>query len=277
MYAIKVRFRVRFEAEALVPPFTSKVSKTLLVKLLQASKLGDKLQLPDKGARKPYAVTPLFAGDRALMKEEEGLEPPLTVRPGEDYWFELRLVGSQAPALIGALASAPSLVEAFGSKALVAVDDLRFKSFDSMGMPDSSLYKLSFLTPTLLKVPQPPELKGKCEAKHTLFPHSGLIAYSLASHWNKYSPDEHRVPSPETMATYAEHSLMEVDYRLRPFTAIYDERRRPRGFIGWTLYRHRKLDEELDRQLRKLLDYANYVGIGRSRTTGFGVVRVEAR
>lgn len=273
MLAARVKFKVAFDGEALLPPFTSKVCKTLVMRALGASKLS--VDLPERRTRKPYMVTPLFRDGRPLIKEERegGL---VSVRPGELYEFELRLIGPDLMSVMTSLANAPSVVEVFQRRVMVQAWDVRLRGLDSMGLPaDAQLVKLSFLTPTLLKLPRPKELAG-AEPKHSLFPLPSLMTYSLALHWNRYAPSELRIVDVERLAKYADHALMEVDYRLRPFTAIYDERRRPRGFIGWALYKLRKLDESLHHQLLRLLDYANYVGVGRSRSIGFGVVNVEA-
>lgn len=79
-----------------------------------------------------------------------------------------------------------------------------------------------------------------------------------------------------TLISYSNYASVEVDYSLKPVTVIYDERRRPRGFIGWVIYEHRRISPKLSRHLSRLLDYANYVGVGRFRSIGFGVVDVKA-
>lgn len=268
MYAVKVRFRVVFEREVILPPFTSKASKTMVIRALESSRF--KAALPDRGSRKPYMVTPLFRGGEPLIKLDEP-SGVFTARPGEDYWFELRLVGDVLP-LITSIASASSYVDVFNSKAHLQVDHVVFKSFEQMGVDgDAKLVRVDALTPVLLRVPTP---RG-VEPKHSLFPIPSLMMYSLAIHWNKYAPGDLKIPDVQALASYADQAMVEVDYKLRPCTAIYDERRRPRGFIGWTLFKLRNLDDSLHRQLLKLLDYADYVGIGRSKSIGFGMVKVK--
>jgi CRISPR-associated endoribonuclease Cas6 len=69
---------------------------------------------------------------------------------------------------------------------------------------------------------------------------------------------------------------MEVDYNLRPVTVYYDKLRRPRGIMGWIVYQvRRKRKGRTYRELMKLLEYARYIGVGRSRATGFGQVLVS--
>ncbi|HID18234.1 TPA: CRISPR system precrRNA processing endoribonuclease RAMP protein Cas6, partial [Candidatus Bathyarchaeota archaeon] len=70
--------------------------------------------------------------------------------------------------------------------------------------------------------------------------------------------------------------LVETNHRIKPVTAVYDGRRRPRGFIGWVIYEHRKLKPKLSRRISQLMEYANYVGVGRSRAIGFGITEVKA-
>jgi CRISPR/Cas system endoribonuclease Cas6 (RAMP superfamily) len=58
---------------------------------------------------------------------------------------------------------------------------------------------------------------------------------------------------------------------------IYDESRLIRGFIGWVLYDLRTARNTSSlRKILTLLDYSQYVGVGRSRATGFGQLRLKS-
>ena len=156
----------------------------------------------------------------------------------------------------------------------IAIHEVKAKSFNEIGLKEADAYKITFKTPTLLQAPK--IIKTDQTVRHVLFPSPKLITWSLAMHWNKYAPEHLKIPDIAKLATYSDYCLVEVDYRLKPTTAIYDERKRPRGFIGWTLYKWKpKGKKQYEQTLLKLLDYANYIGIGRSRSIGFGVVSIR--
>jgi len=154
---------------------------------------------------------------------------------------------------------------------------VEMKSFERLTLRDGGgLIRMQFKTPVLISFPKSwVKFDKKVPVRHSLFPIPSLMIHGLAEHRNTYSPENLRIPNITKLRTYSNYSLVEQDFNIKPVTAIYDEKRRPRGFTGWVLYKHRRLNRNLDDALLKLLDYVNYIGVGRSRSIGFGVVEVK--
>jgi len=158
-----------------------------------------------------------------------------------------------------------------------------------LGIKD--MFKVEFITPTVLTakymVPPPLRVKSKrLPERHRLLPQPSFIFSYLLRFWNSIAEPSERIPGPAAgdweaykLGRLADVTLVEVDYDLRPVTVVVgrDSRgrlRRVRGFTGWVIY------ECLSRKLlpiySKLLGLANYLGIGRSRGIGLGLVRIRA-
>ena len=122
----------------------------------------------------------------------------------------------------------------------------------------------------------PKSLKWKFKGpRYILFPHPFLIFWSLGTHWNTYAPPSLRIRDIWKLSYYAIHALMEVDYDLKPITAVYNGKKGPRAFAGWVIYKFRGVSKRLNQKLLRLLDYANYVGVGKSRSIGFGMTKIK--
>jgi len=166
-----------------------------------------------------------------------------------------------------------SSVSPFNKPVRVSLFELSVRHMEQLGLPENARYiNLKVTTPMLLQLPPLPNIP----VKHILFSMQHLMVRYLMEHWNTHSGAE-LVIKDSVLPIYSFYALREVDYLLKPVTVIYDESRRPMGFIGWTFYkiwRGRKRRRHIF--LLRLLDYANYVWIGRSCTMGFGLVSVKA-
>lgn len=272
------RIGVRFEVDSdvVIPPFSAKVSRTILIRLLEKIEAYEVIELLRKRVSyKPYSISPVYAGQKPLLKTPASLRgKPLTLYKGREYFFEVSVIGAEhvRPVLYSLVKEEPE-VELFSAKATVTDIELEVKSFEEVELPRARAYQVKFTTPTLLQIPRSTTTRHR-GLRHLLLPIPSLIMWSLAMHWNTYAPHHLRIRSPSRFCTYCNHALVEVDYDLKPITVIYDERRRPRGFAGWVVYEWRPTRSRYDRKIRKLLAYANYVGVGRSRAIGFGRAKV---
>ena len=251
------------DRETTIPPFSSKVSRSILMRLHSS------LLSADKGSLKPYRVTPLFRGSRPLVKYTDGHKERLKLYPEAEYYFEYTGIGKRAG--VEALMK-ERRVELFGSRFTITGIEFKKVAFSSIKVPNAEYYKMTFLTPVLLSLPYSREKYG--HVRHMLFPHTFLMFHSLIRHWNLYAPRRLIYPDQNALARYAYYNLPEADFQIVPKTAIYDEKRRPRGFTGWIILRRLKGKGVKDARILNLLDYANYIGIGRSKSIGFGLVRV---
>lgn len=267
------------ERDVVVPPFTSKVSKTILIQLLGDASLLSGLREPGGLVRKPLVLSPVLAGGRPLFKLQ-GQEGFMVLRAGRRYSFSVSAIGSLASErfLDRIVEKMPSNgLKLFNSQVSMLSVDVVVRDLAELCLPEADVYRVEFKTPTILQYPTPWRWGSK-GARYCLFPHPHLMVWSLARHWNSLAPPGMRAPDIHRLACYANYALLEADYELRPVTVVYERgpggSSGPRAFLGWVLYEHRKVSQKLDIWLKRLLDYANYVGVGKSRSIGFGMVEV---
>lgn len=266
-----IRLLVTFSAagNAIIPPFSAKVSKLILYRM---SEVYRKLESMPK-TLKPISVSPLFYDGRPLIKLK-GENQTLTLRNGCVYSFSCSLIPSQDFMLDELVSLERSVInDVFGASVVIRSIRLEVKRYDSFGFKKPSAIKLNFLTPVLLQLPR---FKGYKTSRYLLFPIPSLLISSLVEHWNSNSDPSAYIKNPYYLSYYSYYALVEADFNLRPATVVYDEKRLIRGLLGWVLYdlRRSKNTPSLKRLLA-LLDYAQYVGVGKSRATGFGQVSVK--
>ena len=266
------------EQDVVVPPFTSKVSKTILIQLLGDGSLISGIREPGGLLRKPLVVSPVMAGGRPLFKLQ-GQGGFMVLRAGHRYSFAVSAIGSLASekflnCLLDGLPR--DGLKLFNARVSILGVDVVIRDLLELCLPEADAYRMAFRTPTVLQYPRPWRWWFKDENRYCLFPHPHLIIWSLARHWNSLVPPDMKVPDVHRLACYASYALVETDYDVRPITVVYErDGTGPRAFVGWVLFEHRVGNAKLDRRLRVLLDYANYVGVGKSRSIGFGMVEVR--
>jgi len=163
------------------------------------------------------------------------------------------------------------------------VDDLSIGFAD----PERQAVKIVFRTPTLIpsKLMAPPldSVRKRLGGKnlYILYPSIGHICCYLAKLYHSSTGVTLMCgPTPEWAAYFSgrlcEAAAATLDLRIAPRTVRYDERRSVRGFTGWALYvfnlrRGSRAVKIVDR----LLALAARLGVGKSRSIGFGVVEVS--
>ena len=261
----------------IIPPFSSKISRTIFMKIFH-----EKLEkiLNERLAFKSIIFTPIYyiEGKKFLFKSDDS-NKILMLKENNRYCFYVTMIRNYND--IFSFIQDFNLdikLELFNNEIIIDDFSLEFKSFENIIIEDKDLIKIIFKTPVLISFPKGwIKLNKKIPIRHSLFPIPSFMIHGLAEHWNIYAPNDLKIPNIAKLRAYTNYSLVEQDYDIKPITVVYDEKRKPRGFIGWILYEHRKLNQELDNYILRLLDYANYIGIGRSRSIGFGVVKVESK
>ncbi|MCY0860609.1 MAG: CRISPR-associated endoribonuclease Cas6 [Sulfolobaceae archaeon] len=247
------------EHDVLVPSFTSKLSRLILVK---ASSTYSKL-VHDSRPYKPIKVSVIKRAndERPIFstKKEKAI-----LKGGEKYFFNFTFLDD---AILNELISNPQFeVKVWGTKFSVELENV--SAVDKVSLDDARYYKVLFLTPTLL---QPPRFsKKKVSNRYVLFPYTPLLLSSIAAHWNSNMDEKvHGISGAKAL-----YYFREVNYRLKPITTYYSGRP-VRGFIGWTIYElTARRNSRLRRNIIRLLAYSNYFGVGKSRAIGFGEVKV---
>ena len=173
---------------------------------------------------------------------------------------------------------------------VLGLEEIEVRDMRSLFMDLSRVFKIVFLTPTILtvKLMTPPSLTSrvsKLPELHKLIPQPSFIFAYLLKLWNSYASPEERIPKPAynewahyNIGRLADITLAELDYKIWPETVIVgkDKKgtlRKARGFKGWVIYKS-IAPKNLHDTYAKLLTLATLTGIGRSRGIGLGQIQV---
>ncbi|MEM1627574.1 MAG: CRISPR-associated endoribonuclease Cas6 [Sulfolobaceae archaeon] len=254
-----MKFSLKFKDEVIVQPFTSKVSRIIVSNYPTYVRISESSE-----PLKPVRVTVIRdeAGKPIFKKVDSGV---LRLKPNVNYYFELTCLDNN---LFEEVVSNPYVkAKVYTTEAFSELSET--KVLEEPEIDDSRAYRIEFRTPTLIQPPRP-NFKRK-KNRYLLFPYPPYLLISLQRHWNKYHNKKIIISQSRTL-----YYFKEVDYRLRPITVIYDKVKE-RGFIGWALFTlEARRNSNLREGIRKLLAYANYVGVGKSRAIGFGEVLVKS-
>ncbi len=260
--------------DIIVPVFSSRLSFTLFTKFLSEKWVKRLKELHEsKTPMKPYRFSPIFAGNRALFKNSRDRIPVL--HGGRRYWFKVTLIGLEPDF------SLIDKVRVFGSEIIVDEVEVSSRSFKDLTMGGRiNEFKIYFRSPTLLspKLCLPPRVRVETQYKvYRLYPQPCLWVRSLILYWNKYAPSDLRFRNGYRFSRLADIYLMETSHEIGHVTAYYSKNKElieHRGFTGWIKYS--VIDREFSARLTPLLRLAELVGIGKSRSIGFGYVDIEA-
>ena len=266
-----VRLSVMFSVvgSAIIPPFSAKVSRLILYRLSGVYRRLAGL----RAAFKPVSVSPLFLDGRPLIKLKDDSRV-LTLDDGRVYSFNCCLITGEEFGLDELVSFEQSVVgDVFGASVVLEGVRVEVRRYDSFGFEKPSAIRLDFLSPVLLQLPG---FGGRRAGRYALFPVPSLLISSLIEHWNNNSDPAMYIKNPYWLIYYSNYALLEADFHLKPVTVMYDNRRLIRGLMGWVLYDMRKSRNTPSlKRILALLDYAQYVGVGKSRATGFGQVSIK--
>jgi len=281
---VRGKYRITSLSTIILPPISSKVIKYLVKKYGDESL--SKL-ISSKGMFKPLQISPLFIGSKPLISRGIPLPP---IKPNSVLSAIITISCNDIDPAVMELNGV--FKTPYGNLAIELIE-LETVVMNKLGetLSRSKFFKIEFLTPTVLtaKYMIPPPLKVKSRKlpeRHRLVPQPSFIFSYLLRLWNSIAEPSERIPGPAAgdweaykLGRLADVTLVEIDYKLRPETVNIgrDSKgrlRRVRGFTGWVIYEC--LSKKLLPIYRKLLGLANYLGIGRSRGIGLGLVRVRA-
>ncbi|GIU72001.1 MAG: CRISPR-associated endoribonuclease Cas6 [Candidatus Nitrosocaldaceae archaeon] len=262
---LQARFRFNVDRDIIIPPFSPKVSKILLHSI---SELYSNIYSSNISF-KPLSISPILSDDKPLLKY--GItDRPLILYANKQYSFITTLILNENDTFNDMLDLSNNSIKLFNSTATIDSINITIRRFDNIKLDISNGFvKMVFVSPILIQLPSYGRFK---RGRHLLFPIPSIMMRSLIDHWNTYAPIQLRVKNPIYASLYSNYMLVEVDHYIKPVTVVYDKRRKPRGFIGWTVYKVVKSRSKYNNVIQRLLAYSNYIGIGRSRSTGFGNV-----
>ncbi|ACP37665.1 CRISPR-associated protein Cas6 [Sulfolobus islandicus M.14.25] len=251
-------FRLKPSNDVIVPPFTSKLSRTLF---LSFSPTYSKI-IESKKPNKPLRITVVKDQGRPLYSNGKS---KVVLKAENTYTF---IVNTLLEDVVKEVIKAESVNrEIYNTSFHVELENVSVK--ENIMVEDARFYRVHFKTPTLLQPPRP-RIKRK-ENRYVLFPYVPLLFYSTVSHWNTYM-DKKIVGVTGSKTLYY---FREVNYRIRPMTAYYGNIPN-KGFVGWVVFElSARKGSKIRENVRRLLDYVNYFGVGKSRNIGFGEVEVK--
>jgi CRISPR-associated endoribonuclease Cas6 len=259
-------------SDVAVPPFTSKASRTILAKLLESNSNTIFLSLLEsKKECKPYTVTPIFLQSNRPIFKLKGPEKTqiIILRARNTYMFRAifnieNMILDLAQG-ISRLGQEGRNLELYNAELHLGNHSVKVTTFKKICKCLGYIFRIDFLTPTMFAV---------SVGMQRLFPTPNLVLGSILKHWNTYASNTLRMNWDKTM-NKIERGIFEVDYDLRPVTVPYGRSKegRPqsiRGFLGWCIYQVK--DPSLIQVCERLLAYGEYVGVGKSRSMGMGMI-----
>ena len=283
-YLISYRFIIVPLSDVILPPLSSKIVKFIV------ETRGGKISVLSKSSMpfKPLSISPLFLNDRPLISYNVS-GSPLTAVGGTPLIAYLSLISTEY-SLIDELSSLEGVYDTPYGKFRINIDSLDIIEVKDLSLGLSKFFRIDFITPTILtsKYMLPPTLKHKSRLlpeRYRLIPQPSLIFSYLLRLWNSVVSPEERIPNPEAddwqaykLGRLSDIILVEIDYRLSPTSVVIgkDEKgnlRVAKGFRGWVSYEC--ISNKLLKIYDKLLALATYLGVGRSRGIGLGLVRVK--
>ncbi len=270
------------EGDILLPPFTGRVTKSIVANMDCMRPLWKMYRA--KSRFKPVTFKALRdRGGRPLYKRDGGGKP-LELRRNRPLFMEVTVYSPEALLL-------PCRGEEVGiGYGRVAVDPVEasIAKLETLSKESYDTITIRILTPMTIssKIMMPPVPPGSrvgrlllgAREMYRLLPTPGYILAQALRQWLGVVNNIHA----DTMLHYyfgriADLLLAEVDYRLRPETVLYGKddngnELKVRGVTGYM--RLAVLEQGIKWAVSRLLGLAEYLGLGKSRSIGFGEVRV---
>ncbi|WP_291767045.1 CRISPR system precrRNA processing endoribonuclease RAMP protein Cas6 [Caldivirga sp. UBA161] len=273
---ISLEYRLVPLQDTIIQALSSRVVKQIILSSLSTNSIINKLassRIPNKPIKFSLITSangyPLW-GDGSR---------PLMLHSGTEYGFRVVVVDTydenlDTSRLMDELTTISGVHRIYGLYAVnVDLVGALVKRSEELGreLAGNLYFKVNFKSPTLLQYPKHPRLNIR-ESINALYPYPMLLVLSLVKSWNSYEKYEKLGVA---HAIYAPYELREVDHRIKPVTVHMGDVKE-RGFIGWIIYGLRTSSSRRMSNYVKLLELANYVGVGRSTTMGLGSVNVTA-
>ncbi len=260
-----------------LPPFTSATMKSILMKAECLSSLARLYMIYNRA--KPVTIRALKSEDGKPLFADKGRM--VRVRRGE------RLVGELGFYLLPEDNPMFPVIECNGERVKVGHAEFLVETLgaevlnvEKLGSFPPQRIILDLLTPLLLPV----KLFASARAREAL---KGVKAYRLLPSPGYILGEAARQAAllafraePKVAVRVARRTsylleplVAEVDFRLKPITVSYGRDRRVRGVVGRIVFE--PLVKHFAPQVWGLVRFAGFIGLGKSRSVGFGEVRVS--
>ncbi|MCE4624512.1 MAG: CRISPR system precrRNA processing endoribonuclease RAMP protein Cas6 [Desulfurococcales archaeon] len=285
--AVRVLLGVEFIEDTLLPPFTSKLLKSLLLKA-ECLEPYRSLYIKHRSFR-PVTLRVLRTESGRRLYRVEGGGRVLRARRGEVLLGEVDAI-YKGPDPFNLLAKCSREEVDIGfTRVAVWLRGAEVYTLSDLGLRETGVYRLRIHTPLLIttKIMAPRTAKGSklgrllrsTEEAYRLLPTPGYILAQAMRQWVAMVRGEEADLSSAvySIGRLGDLLVAELDYRLRPLTVVYgkDDKgvRRVRGVTGYLILR--ALNKSIVTAMSKLLAFSSLIGLGKSRSIGFGEVEAE--
>jgi len=281
----RVELSLHVEKETVIPPFSSSVVKSIVQSSVEWGFLNEYYRRFRSPRRVGFSTIAL--NEKKLYKKDETGDP-LRLFPGKIYHASITIVEEGSEGIID------KVIELGDGKTATPYGNITFivREIRSLGR-DYIVFKrekkrffgpikIVFRTPTLLtqKLMSPPwigERRQRLKEMHRLLPTPSLLTASMLRYiiGIQNLKREPYILFPYYVGRIMDLGIVEVNHELKPTTAFYGKNekggsRKPRGFTGWVEYVGDK--SRIWSLFVNLIRIGEYVGIGRSRSSGFGEI-----
>ncbi len=278
-YLSLVRFALIPLEDVVLPPFTSTVMKAIMLRAECMEQLAWLYRLRE--ASRPITVRVLKTQDGRPLYTVTGSRGELAVRRGEKLIGEVGFhVLPESTPIFPESECLGETVRLGGAAFRVFTLEADTAEVSSLGLSPPERIVVELVTPTaipikLLASSLSRRLVNSAKA-YRLLPTPGYIlgeaARQMALTVMGSTPEE-AARAGRRVALLMDPLVAEVDFNLRPVTAVYARRKRVRGVVGRLVLE--PLSARIAPQVWGLLRLASFLGLGKSRALGFGEVKVS--
>ena len=284
-YLTTLKFSIIPLSDLILPPMSSKLLKYIVLSLECLRDVHDVIM--SKASFKPITLYTLRRGGVRLYSTLNS-RSPLVIRGNEVLEGRI-VVFTGKPFSLSAISGCEGLIEYSGSKLSVSlveavVENVRDITADvKAGEP----FKIVIHTPLLLspKLMTPPpiaesKLITSIKPGYRLLPTPSYIMSAACKEWlgivKEGKVKEH--VAPYIVGRLSDITFYEVDVSIKPVTVVYgktesNKLKLVRGPIGYIVLK--LTTKKLERITNKLLAFATRMGIGKSRSIGFGEMEIK--
>ncbi len=275
--------------DAILPPFTSRTWKSVL---WRSKCLSDVYKLYESRERfKPVTIRVLkTTSGRPLYRVADGRDRPITVSRGHELLAELGFAGNNVFQTITSAVTCSEEVDVEYARFIIEPIDLETRMVHTLNYEDFERVVIDIVTPMTIstKIMSPPvraeklsTIISRTREAYRLLPTPSYILSQAAREWIALirGSEPNTDPIPYAIGRLADVMVAEVHFDLKPTTVLYGKENgkeaRVRGVRGRIVLE--PLNSSIKPAIHRLLTLASYIGLGKSRSIGFGEVRVSFR
>lgn len=272
---VSITLSFTFDTDVILPPFTSRLVKHALHTLPCMEPV--RRAYLERGAYRRVTLTPLI-GPRGPLYKTINDKNYIIARAGSRLTAKINVYGEVEPSVLNCTGHLNGPYE-YVKVEVTKLDIVRFANL----IKSSKTIGIRMHTPLLVPVKflTPPELAEKYRdaipnAYRLSITPGHLVAAAAKVFMGLTQGPDMALTTPQIpyrLGRLADILVYEVDVRTRPVTVVYDGNRKMRGPVGGMLL-HTD-DPQMALTMTTLLNLAQYMGLGKSRSIGFGMITVH--